>query len=569
VSTTPLVDRLAVWALTRPDARAFTFVDYLADLDGTAHTCTWAQLHRRATSLARRIRAEILPGDRVAIMAPSGLEYIVAIIASWYAGAVAVPLFPPDLPGHAERLTTTYTDCDPSCVITVPSRTAAVREFLAAGDHRTPVLVEDATEPPPHGWQPEPAHLDDVAYLQYSSGSTRVPAGVEITHRNLAANTAQLHEALVGDRTGITGVSWLPLFHDMGLLSAVAMPLSAGGEAVLFDPVAFLLRPDRWLRLLSGRRGAYTAAPNFAYDYCVRRLKPDDLAGLDLSGVFRWLDGAEPVRAATLERFTAMLLDAGTGFDERTLCPAYGLAEATVFVTGDGTDQAPTTWTVDRTRLAAGQAVPAGDTGGSTLVSCGAPAGQHVAVVDPERRVVVGDGRVGEIWVHGPNVGRRYWRQPERSAEVFGAALTGAPPAGLPRQPWLRTGDLGVLHEGRLYITGRLKDLVVVAGRNHYPQDIEATVAGAGPALGRVAAFAVTVDDQERAVVVGEWAGDAQPPAEIVSAVRQAVWRHHDLALHDIVLTSPGDVPRTTSGKVSRTACRSRYLSGQWGADHA
>jgi len=567
LTTAPLLDRLARWARTRPDAPAYSFVDYLAHPDGKVDACTWAQLHRRATALARRLRRVAGPGERVAIMAPSSLEYVVAMIASWYAGTVAVPLFAPDLPGHADRLAATYADCDPRCVVTAPSSARTVREFLAGRQHHAEILVESADEPPDDGWRPAPARGDDVAYLQYSSGSTRTPAGVEITHRNLTANVAQVCAALIGARRRCTGVSWLPLFHDMGLLAGIALPLWAGTEAVLFDPVAFLLRPARWMRLLSARPHAYTAAPNFAYDYCLRRLGPDDLAGLDLSGVFLWLNGAEPIRAATLERFAQMLGDAGTGLRRQAICPAYGLAEATVFVTGDGTDRPPTTATFDRTRLAAGQAVPAvPGAGHSTLVSCGTPTGQRVAVVDPDRGVALDDGLVGEIWVHGPNVARGYWRQPERSRQVFAAALAGPLPDGLPRQPWLRTGDLGMLHDGELYVTGRLKDLLIVAGRNHYPQDVEETVAGVSPALGRVAAFTVTHDDQERVVVMGERTGDGDDP-EIIRAARQAVWHRHDLALHDVVLIKPGGVPRTTSGKVSRTGCRARYLAGRGGRD--
>jgi len=332
--------------------------------------------------------------------------------------------------------------------------------------------------------------------------------------------------------------------------------LWAGSEAVFLDPVAFLMQPARWLRLLSGRPAAYTAAPNFAYDYCLRRLTDADLAGLDLRGVFLWLNGAEPVRPATLDRFAARL-----GLDRTTLCPAYGLAEATVFVAAGGVDRPPRATSFDRDQLAAGRAVPAA---GPALASCGRPAGQRVAIVDPHRGTARPAGQVGEIWVHGPNVARRYWRRPEHSAGVFGAVLAGPLPDGLPAGPWLRTGDLGVLHDGELYITGRLKDLIIVAGRNHYPQDVEETVSAACPALGRVAAFTVPADGTERAVVLAERSRAAGPqwrPAEIVRDIRRAVWHHHDLALHDVVLAEPGTIARTTSGKVSRTECRARYLA--------
>jgi len=421
---------------------------------------------------------------------------------------------------------------------------AEVRAFVGGS---TKIIVADQADAVDTGWRPGPTQPDDVAYLQYSSGSTRLPAGVEITHRNLTANVDQLVGTLTGGRPRLTGVNWLPLFHDMGLLASVAVPLRAGTDAVLFDPVAFLMQPARWLRLLSGRPDAYTAAPNFAYDYVLRRLEPADLDGLDLSGVFLWLNGAEPVRAATLDRFAERL--AGAGLDRRALCPAYGLAEATVYVAGHGIDRPPRAVAFDRDRLAAGEAVPAAaDAQPSVLVSCGPPAGQEVAVADPATGERLPAGRVGEIRVRGANVARRYWRREAIAGDEHG---------------WLRTGDLGTLHDGELFVTGRLKDLLIVAGRNHYPQDVEETVGEASPALGRAAAFTVTVGDEDKAVVVAERSRAAVDwrPGEIARAVRQAVWRRHDLALHDLVLAEPGTIPRTTSGKVSRTACRGDYLA--------
>jgi fatty acid CoA ligase FadD32 len=326
---------------------------------------------------------------------------------------------------------------------------------------------------------------------------------VEITHRNLAANVRQLWTAFGGGRTRYTGVNWLPLFHDMGLLATVAMPVLNGTDAVFLDPAAFLMRPARWLRLLSGRPAAYTAAPNFAYDYCLRRVASDDREGLDLSGVFLWLNGGEPVDAGTMDRFAAAFRDAGVL--PQALCAAYGLAEATAFVAADRPDRPPTVTRFDR----------------MALVSCGTPVGQEVAIVD------------GEIRVRGPNVSRQH-------------------------SPWLRTGDLGLVHDGQLYVTGRLKDMLILAGRNHYPQEIEATVASLS--RGRVVAFGLPVEGEERAVVVAERSTSA-PWDE--HEVRAAVWAAHNLPLHDIVPTAPGTIPRTSSGKLSRTACRQRYLAGE------
>jgi fatty acid CoA ligase FadD32 len=560
-----LIDRLAARAVSMPDQPAYTFVDYQEDVDGKPHTLTWARAHDRAAGLAARLRELVEPGDRVAILAPSGVDYVVAMFAAWYAGAIAVPLFPPDLPGHRERLNGTYADCRPACVLTVASSQDGVREFVA---RRAPVLAIDLIDDAaPEGWRPEPAGPETVAYLQYTSGSTRAPAGLEITHANLTANVKQLRTALTGDRVRPTAVNWLPLFHDMGLLAVVAFPLLQGGESVLLDPVAFLMRPSRWLRLLSGRPDAYTCAPNFAYDYCLRRVDPAQLAGLDLSGVFLWLNGAEPVRADTVSRFAQMY--SSLGVVPEAICAAYGLAEATVFVTADRIDRAPRFTRFDRNQLAAGQAVEVAgrdserdDDGdderdGETrvLVSCGVPVGQRITIVDADTGLTLPDGRVGEIRVCGPNVSRRYWRQPERTAEVF---VDG----------WLRTGDLGLIHDGELYITGRLKDLLIVAGRNHYPQDVEETVV-AEAGVGRAAAFSVRVDDGERVVVVAERSRSAGPdewqPERIAPAIRRAVWRYNELALHEVVLTEPGRIPRTSSGKIARSACRQNYLDGSFG----
>jgi fatty acid CoA ligase FadD32 len=564
-----LIDRLAARASSMPDQPAYTFVDYQQDPDGTPQTLTWRQTHERAAALAVRLADLVEPGDRVAILAPSGVDYVVGLFAAWYAGAIAVPLFAPDLPGHRERLACTYADCEPSCVLTVTTAEDGVREFAGL----VPVLTIDAPDAldakVPPGWTPAPAGPDTVAYLQYTSGSTRSPAGLEISHGNLMANVKQLQAALTGGRERPTAVNWLPLFHDMGLLSIVAFPLLQGGESVLLDPVAFLMRPSRWLHLLSGRQDVYTCAPNFAYEYCLRRVDPADVAGLDLSGVFLWLNGAEPVSATTVNRFAETF--SSIGVKPEALCAAYGLAEATVFVAADRIDRPPTITFFDRNRLAEGTAMPVtantGDTNGDTnaetsfppmvLVSCGEPAGQAVTISDPDTGLPVPDGRVGEIRVCGPNISRRYWRQPERTAEVF---VDG----------WLRTGDLGLMHDGELYVTGRLKDLIIIAGRNHYPQDLEATVVAEAGQAGRAAAFCVPVDGGERVVIVAERSRSADPdtwrPERLAPAIRQAIWHHHELAVHKVVLAEPGLIPRTSSGKVARSACRQRYLDGGFGA---
>ncbi|MEV0614520.1 fatty acyl-AMP ligase [Nonomuraea sp. NPDC050404] len=550
-----VIAQVARWAGEIPQAPAYTFVDHLGG--GSRHTLTWGGADLRARALAVRLRELAGPGERVAVLVPQGLDYVVAMLGTMYARLVAVPLFAPGLPGHAERLAGAYADADPLIVLTTTAALPTVTGFLEAA--RAPkhvITVDTVSGLLADEWEHEPVGPDDLAYLQYTSGSTRTPAGVEITHGNLTANVTQLWELFrARPRTSVAAL-WLPLFHDMGLVATVAMPMMGGNLAAFMDPVAFVMRPVRWLRLLSEYDDVFTGGPNFAYEYTAARVTPEEKAGLDLSGVRVMLNGAEPVRPGTIEAFDAAF--AGCGLRPEAHTPAYGLAEATVFVTATGRDERPVVTSFDRDALREGRAVPAGTGARSTLVSCGRPHGQLVRVAGPDGRPLP-DGEVGEIWVQGPNVARAYWRDPGRG--VFGAVLEGA------EGGWLRTGDLGVLHDGRLYVTGRIKDLVIVDGRNHYPQDIEVTVQEAHPAVrrDRVAAFALSLEEaQERLVVVAERSrhGLGADAGEVGRAVRAAVQKFHDLSVHDFVLTGAGTVPRTSSGKIARRACLRAYLEG-------
>jgi fatty acid CoA ligase FadD32 len=561
-----LIERVRRWAERKPDAPAYTFVDHGSVREGHATTLTWAEVHRRACWTAARLRRSAVPGDRVAVLLPSGLDYLTTMLGAFYARVIAVPLFSPELPGQHDRLIRAYTDADPAITVTRTASLPAVQAFVA--DARRPTELVTADTIAPAEWAPEPVPPDDLAYLQYTSGSTRDPAGVQISHRNIAVNARQLWAHFgVGGRRAVAIVSWLPLFHDMGLVATLAAPIVHGVRVRFTDPMAFIRDPARWPAMISAHRGeeVFTAAPNFAYEYVVGRAGRAE--GLDLSGL-RWcLNGAEPVRETTLRRFYAAF--AGSGLRAEAATPCYGLAEATVFVTAASGDAAPRVLDADRQRLAEGELRPG--TGRVTgLVSCGTPTGQYVAVVDPESCCELPDGRIGEIWVHGPNVARGYWRRPEHSSATFGAWLSG-PALGVPAGPWLRTGDLGAVHEGELYVTGRLKDLVIIDGRNHFPQDIEVTVQEAHPGVrpDHVAAFAVPGPETERLVVVAERArrapagpGDVPAAEEIRRAVRAAVAAAHDVPVHDLVLVRPGGVPRTSSGKVARSACRERYLAG-------
>jgi fatty acid CoA ligase FadD32 len=578
----PLLQRVRDLAAASPGRLAYSFTDYQAGASGTELLLTWAQADRRAAALASVLHERRLAGERAAVLAPQGLEYVIAMLGAFYAGVTAIPLFPPDLPGHGGRLAGILADAAPACVLTTTPAEPAVRALLhdqgqADEARRGPQVITVDTVDPGRaaGWRDQPVGAGDVAYLQYTSGSTRRPAGVMITHGCLAANSAQVAARMRAEPYAITTVGWLPLFHDMGFVLTVAVPMAIAATGVFMDPAAFLMQPARWLRLISGRSRVYTAGPNFAYDYCAARIGEDAKAGLDLSGVRAFLNGAEPVRPATLRRFAAAF--AGCGLPPGALTPAYGLAEATVFVSSGAPGEPARVTAFDRQALELGTALPRPEDsdGAVALASCGPPGGggERVLIVDPGSRAAAPAGHVGEIWVHGPNVAPGYFGPP-REEEVFGAALA-SPPAGLPAGGWLRTGDLGVLHDGELYVTGRLKDMIIIDGRNHYPQDVEVTAQDAHPAIrrDRVAAFAAAGgvngggdgEGDGGLVIVAERtredAGRADP-AEVRAAVRAAVSSRHGIGLHDFRLVSPGGIPRTSSGKIARSACRERYLAG-------
>ncbi|WP_149260072.1 fatty acyl-AMP ligase [Actinomadura sp. K4S16] len=568
---TPLIERVARWAREKPDAPAYTFVDYSADPSGAHRTLSWAETDRRARAMAVTLRQVSGPGERAALLLPQTLEYMMTMLGALYSHVIAVPLFSPDLPGHADRLIGAYADAEPAVIVTTRNALPHVEKFLA--DHDVPqpkeiLFAEEVDLSLADRWQDEAIAFDDIAYLQYTSGSTRRPAGVEITHGNVTANAAQLWAGWAPEKPNPELVSWLPLFHDMGLIATMALPLVRGDHAIYTDPVSFIMNPMRWLQLIAERPGknVYTAGPNFAYEYVASMAAPEKIADLDLSGLTTCLNGAEPIRTSTLSMFADALAPAG--LRPGAQAPGYGLAEATVFVTAAAEDVPPKIISVDREALTQGdlRLREDGADGTSELVSCGRPCGQIVAIVDPEARVEQPDGRVGEIWVHGPNTAPGYWRNSERSQDTFGGEL--AEPGDLPSGPWMKTGDYGVVHEGELYVTGRIKDLIIVDGRNHYPQDIEVTAQEAHPAIrpDHVAAFALTGEETERLVVVAE--RNRRVPLgrldvdEVESAVRAAVNVEHEMSVHDFVLIEPGGVSRTSSGKIARAATRQRYLDG-------
>ncbi|KUI44610.1 fatty-acid--CoA ligase [Mycobacterium sp. GA-1199] len=555
------------------DAPAYRYLDHTGD--GRVVELTWKQLGERLRAVAASLQRVTRRGDRVAILAPQGLDYVVAFFGAIKAGAIAVPLFAPELQGHAQRLDTALRDCEPSIVMTTAAAVSNVRSFLAdlEGVPTPRVVVLDdigATG----DFEPVELALDAVSHLQYTSGATRPPAGVEITHRAVGTNLIQMILSIDLLDRKVHGVSWLPLFHDMGL-SMIGFPAVYGGHSTLMSPTAFIRRPQRWLRALSdgSREGrVVTAAPNFAYEYAAQRGRPADGEDLDLSKAVLII-GSEPVSIDAITAFNDAF--APYGLPPNAFRPSYGIAEATLFVaTIEPTAHAAAVH-LDRTHLSAGRAVPvAADSPDAVAhVSCGRVArSQWAVIVDPDTGAELPDGTVGEIWLHGDNLGRGYWGRPDESRHAFEARLTSRTAASHAEDAdeqanWLRTGDLGVYLNGELFVTGRRADLIVIDGRHHYPQDVEATAQGASAMVrpGHVTAFTVPAPHSDALVIVAERAtGTARKdPAPEIDAIRAEVLARHGITVADIRFVAAGVIPRTTSGKLARGACRSEYLSGK------
>jgi fatty acid CoA ligase FadD28 len=561
-------------ASLQPDDTAFTFVDYEQDWAGVATSLTWPQLYRRAANVARELRLCASPGDRAVILAPQGLDYIVAFLGTLEAGLIAVPLSVPLGGVSDERVDSVLRDASPTAVLTT---SAVIGEVIGhvrpkPGESAPSVIEVDLLDlESPIRCNLGEDNYQTTAYLQYTSGSTRQPAGVMISYRNLVVNFDQLLSGYFADRRGIippdlTLVSWLPFYHDMGLVLGVCAPVLLGSPGVLTSPVAFLQRPARWMQLLATNSTAFSAAPNFAFELAARKISDEDLAGHDLSGVQTILSGAERVHPATVRRFA----DRFRRFNlhDKVIRPSYGLAEATVYVATSRAGQPPEIVHFESDKLSAGHAKRCAGGGGTPLVSYPRWDSPTVRIVDPETQTECPEGATGEIWVHGENVATGYWRKPQETERTFRAVLV-APTAGTPEGPWLRTGDLGFISDGELFIVGRIKDLLIVYGRNHAPDDIEATIQEITG--GRVAAMAVSDDGMEQLVVVIEVKkrGDSDDDvlhnlAVLKREVTSAISNSHGLAVADLVLVPPGSIPITTSGKVRRSACIELYQQNQF-----
>ncbi|WP_328655534.1 fatty acyl-AMP ligase [Nocardia salmonicida] len=548
-----LPEILARRAVDEPDRIAYIFLDD----NGAEHTTTtYRELHEQAMAVARLLRARCEPGERALLVFPQCVEFITAYFGCLYANIVAVPVNPPRRGKVQDATRSIVGDCAPTAVLTIAGLLETLRPALEPLCTARQWLAVDELPTTQTSFTATAADPDAVAFLQYTSGSTSAPKGVMVTHRNLVANEEMIRHSFGHDRES-TVVGWAPFFHDQGLIGNVLQPVYVGATTVMMSPTTFIRRPLRWLEAISHYRAHTSGGPNFAFDACVARAAAGELPDLDLSSWKVAFNGAEPIRAETLDRFAKTF--APLGFGAQAVFPCYGLAEATLLVSASGKGRGPRLLDADIDALADRRYVAAAVDRGRTLVGSGpALPGEDLRIVDPETGNPCPEGLAGEIWVAGDHVAQGYWGLPEATAETFHARI-----ADDPARTYLRTGDLGVVVDEELYVVGRLKDIIILRGRNYYPHDIEHTVHRAHSALrpGSGAAFAVPGRDGEKLVVVQELERDADADTDdIAGAVRAAVLQEHEVAVAEVVLAAPGTVQKTSSGKIMRSAARKRYL---------
>ncbi len=555
-----LVQLLRHRARCQPDATAFV---YLVDGEHEQVELTYKELDRQARAIAAWMKEWDLEGERALLLYPAGLEFIAAFFGCLYAGVVAVPVYPPRRNRSLARIQAIADDAEAKVALTTDTVLNRVEPLIDETPHlkqltwlatcRVPAGIEDQ-------WDPPQIHGDTLAFLQYTSGSTGTPKGVMLNHANLVHNSALIDHGFEHTRSN-NGVFWLPSYHDMGLIGGILQPLYCGRPNVLMSPMSFLQKPYRWLAAITRFSATTSGGPNFAYDLCVRKITPEQRATLDLSSWEVAFNGAEPVRAETIDQFCEAF--GPCGFRREAFYPCFGLAEATLIVSGGYTREPPVVRTFEARSLVSGRVVDAepDDEGVRALVGCGQSLpDQQIVIANPDEQTRCPPGQVGEIWVHGPSVAMGYWRCDEATKSTFQATLkdTG-------EGPFLRTGDLGFLLDGELFVTGRLKDLIIIRGVNHYPQDIERTMQQAHPRLRPDCGAAFTVEEggQEQLVVVNEV--ERHKTADL-DAICERIYRdvaaEHELGIDVIVLVRAGSIPKTSSNKIQRHACREGYLAG-------
>ncbi|MEH1968245.1 fatty acyl-AMP ligase [Nostoc sp.] len=556
-----LVDLLRYRAVAQSNRIAYTF---LVNGETEEINITYQELDRLARAIAVRLQSMEMAGSRALLLYPIGLDFIAGFFGCLYAGVVAVPAYPPRPNQSLSRLQAIATNAKAAIALT---NTTVLSNF-GRGFSEFPNLkvlcwltTDDINTDLATQWQEPAINSNTLALLQYTSGSTGTPKGVMLNHRNLLHNCTFIHECFQ-DTPESMGVSWLPLYHDMGLIGGVLQPLYVGAPMTLMSPMDFLQSPVRWLRAISRYKATTSGGPNFAYDLCVRHITPQQRETLDLSSWKIAFNGAEPVRAQTLERFTEAFKSCG--FSYNAFYPCYGMAEATLIVSGGLKTEPPILKIVQGEALEQNRVVPAkkAEDGTRTLVSCGqSRLDQQIVIVHPETLTICAPNEVGEIWISGKSVAQGYWNQLGETKTTFQAYLSGTT-----ERPFLRTGDLGFLENGELFITGRIKDLIIIRGRNHYPQDIEFIVEQSHPALrsGYGAAFSVDLDGEERLIVAQEVERNYLVNLnlnEIFTAIVQAVAQQHEIQIYAILLLKPGSIPKTSSGKIKRFACQKAFIN--------
>jgi acyl-CoA synthetase (AMP-forming)/AMP-acid ligase II/acyl carrier protein len=566
-TATTLVELLQWRSLSSPGRHSHTF---LRDGESDESHLTYGELDRLARAIAARLQQWQARGERAILLYPPGLDYIAALFGCLYAGAIAIPLYPPRPNRSIKRIASIVEDSGATIGLAAPS-ILANRQRWETEIPRLKALrwltLEEIPDSLASLWENPLMEPNSLAYLQYTSGSTGTPKGVMLTHRNLLENCALIQQ-FFGDTPESRDVCWLPPYHDMGAIGGILQPIYVGMPAFLMSPLAFLQRPLRWLQAISRYRATTSGGPNFAYDLCVRRIDSQQRETLDLSSWEVAFNGAEPIRSETLDAFAEAF--APCGFRREAFYPCYGLAEATLLVSGGSKEQLPIVCKLEKEALQRSNRAIAADTATSTatatatLVGCGqTTADGRLAIVDPESGEPVGSDRIGEIWVSGPSVARGYWNKPEETERTFRAYLKDVP------TPFLRTGDLGFVKDGELFIAGRIKDTIVIRGRNYYPQDIEREVEASHPLLrpGCSAAFSLEVNGSERLVAIAEversYKSRGEPGetiAEIIAAMRSAVMESDELSIYGIVLLKQGSLPKTSSGKIQRYLCKSLFL---------
>ena len=558
-----LVDLLRYRALNQANQTAFT---YLEDEEGLGSTLTYQQLDAKARTIAVYLQKISTSGERVLLLYPPGLDYIAAFFGCLYADLIAIPLYSPRNNRNMFRIQAIMEDSQAQIALTNNKCLINIQTlFNHAPDLKKLqwLATDQIDENLADRWELKSVNSVSIAYLQYTSGSTSTPKGVMISHDNALENSAEI---AISWKTGIDSVlvSWLPHFHDFGQMYGVIQPIYNNFPCIFMSPASFIQKPVRWLKAISDYKATHSGAPNFAYDLCADKIKPEQCRNLDLSSWEVAVNGAEPVRKQTLEKFNQAF--APYGFRWSTFHPGYGLAEATLQVSSDRKKNSLTLLTIQAESLAKNLIVEVSEDEpfARTLIGCGSTAlNAKIVIVDTESLTESPSGRVGEIWVSGPSIAQGYWERLEETQRIFGAYLTDNG-----KGPFLRTGDLGFLKDDELFITGRIKDLIVIRGSNHYPQDIELTVEESHPSLrsGYSAVFAIDENDQEKLVVVCEIERTHLRKLDadgVIRAICEAVSKEHELDVYAVLLLKTGGIPKTSSGKIQRHTCRTQFLNNQ------